>query len=121
MSFLFENGSSCGDQVLVVLFPPGCMVSVDDSEVPARAGLQAPRPKPGALEVCSKSAKASGFNDSFMMFYEFFMSFIMFYPLRFLSSSGDFLEFGLDCCGMRWHVLLFFLAGNYLKTHCHSL
>jgi len=45
-----------------------------------------------------------------MMFYEFFMSFIMFYPLRFLSSPGDFLEFGLDCCGMRWDVLLFFFG-----------
>ena len=49
------------------------------------------------------------------------MSFIMFYPLRFLSSPGDFLEFGLDCCGMRWDVLLFFLAGNYMKTPFHSL
>ena len=68
MSFLFENGSSClGDQVVVSLFPPGCMVSVDDSEVSAGAGLQAPRPRPGALELCSKSAKASGFYDSFMV------------------------------------------------------
>ena len=35
----------------------------------------------------------------------------MFYPSFCPGSPGDFLEFGLDCCGMRWDVL-FFLASN---------
>ena len=87
--------------------PPTEMVNLQHPSTTSEvsAGLKTPRPKPGAAEFYSKSAKSSRFYHILSCF---------------LSCSSDFFKMDIGLACLLWDEVgcldAFFLAGLYLKT-----